>query len=74
MTSQNVSLIKFYELYLLSEMFSLKIYIGSAKRFDYCMLVCMFAHMYAFIWWETCKPPEHSRIEFQLERLKNGIT
>ena len=44
-------------------------YIGSAKHFFFyaCMLcfhVCfasMFVHMYAFIWYQTCKSSEHSK-------------
>ena len=45
-----------------------------------CMLhfhVCfalMFAHMYAFIWYQACKSSEHSKIEFQFKRSKNGTT
>ena len=59
------------------ESFSLKMYIGSAKTYYFCMFVCfvfMFAHMYAFIWYQTCTSSEHSKTEFHFKRSKNGIT
>ena len=40
------------------ESFSLKMYIGSAKTYDFCMLVCfafMFAHTYVFIWYQIVR-------------------
>ena len=59
------------------ESFSLKMYTMSAKTYYFCMFVCfafMFAHMYAFIWYQTCTSSEHSKTEFHFKRSKNGIT
>ena len=36
------------------------------KTYDFCMLVCcdfMYAHTYAFFWYQTCTSSEHSKIE-----------
>ena len=58
------------------ESFSLKMYIGSAKTYYFCMFVCfafIFAPMYAFIWYQTCTLSEHSKTEFHFKRSKNGI-
>ena len=64
------------------EPFSLKMYIRSAKTWflQVCMLcfnVCfafMFAHMYTFIWYQTCTSSEHLKIEFHFRCSKNDLT
>ena len=44
-----------------------------AVRTENVNRVCMFAHMYAFIWYQACWSLEHSKIEFHFKRSKNGI-
>ena len=45
-------------------------YIVSAKAYYFCIFVCfafmyaLLAHMYDFIWYQTCTSPEHSKAEF----------
>ena len=55
--------------------------IGSTKAFFFIWMLCfdvcfafMFAHIYAFILYQTRTSLEHSKIEFHFKRSKNDIT
>ena len=53
---------------------------GLQKHFFYACMLCfhvcfasMLVHMYAFIWYQTCKSSEPSKMEFRFKLSKNDI-